>query len=170
MFINRARTQDIILQNFRFLSPKLQFRKFLFVLRYLFLLKAYLCSAIALIRMLERIQYALILLLFVLVGSLSDSSLIDESQCVQAALGKGVATNAYSSVQKYLSAEMDYCDISVREPVVSFDHKTVARQRLAFRNYISEPRLPYGSVFTADGVLHVDAVGYYVFSLRHILI
>ena len=122
--------------------------------------------------MVERIQYMLILLLFVLTGSLESVSFRSEDHGVQTVLTQSTESDASHAVCNSLSAWTHSfpCDISVETPVVSFDHKTLVRQRAAVRS----------AVETAFGVrmascLHAcvtvgNAVDYYVYSLGRLLI
>lgn len=122
--------------------------------------------------MVERIQYMLILLLFVLTGSLEGVSFRSEGHGIQSVLTQSTESDTSDTVRNTLSAwtHSISCDYSAETPVVSFDHKALVRQRAAVRS----------AVETAFGVrmascLHAgssggDAVDYYVYSLGRLLI
>ncbi len=120
--------------------------------------------------MMERLRYLLILLLFVLAGSLQNISSQDEVRPVAPSLVKSSVIDFHLAVSNYLSAEICVIDSSFTTPVVSLDHKAVLRQR-------SELRSASARDFDVRTVMrlysrpqHDNAVDYYIFSLGHILI
>ncbi len=120
--------------------------------------------------MVERIQYLLILLLFVLAGSLDGVSFRDGAHGVQPVLTRSTDSDASDTVRNQLSAWTHSCDFAAETPVVSFDHKYVVRQRAAVRSAVETV---FGVRIASSGHSEVssgDAVDYYVFSLGRILI
>lgn len=122
--------------------------------------------------MVERIQYMLILLLFVLTGSLEGVSFRCEDHGVQTVLTQSTESDASDTVRNTLSActHSFCCDYSAETPVVTSGHKDLVRQRAVVRN----------AVETTFGVRMAtrlqacraggDAVDYYVYSLGRLLI
>lgn len=122
--------------------------------------------------MVERIQYMLILLLFVLTGSLEGVSFRCEDHGIQTVLTQSTESDTSDSARNTLSAWTHSfpCDYSSETPVVTFEHKALVRQRAAVRSVVE----------SAFGVrmatrLHIcvtggDAVDYYVYSLGRLLI
>lgn len=120
--------------------------------------------------MMERVQYALILLLFVLMGSIGNTSPRSDAGSVQPALSRSVVADSSAAVRNYLSATICVCDATVEAPAVPTDHKAVVRQRLVAHAAASEAADVSTVMRTRSRALHVDAVDYYVFSLGRILI
>lgn len=120
--------------------------------------------------MVERIQYLLILLLFVLVGSLDGVSFGQEICGTQSVLTQPTDSDSLAPIHNYLSAWTHTCDTTAETPVISFEHRAVVRQRAAVRAAVDaafDVRMAIRSLF---GASHPDAVDYYVFSLERILI
>lgn len=120
--------------------------------------------------MVERIQYLLILLLFVLTGSLEGVSFQEESREVQSFLVPSAESETSEVVRNQLSVWIHTCDFMAETPVTCFVHKAVVRQRAAVRCAVE-------SVFgiriasnLREDVSSGDAVDRYVFSLERILI
>ena len=120
--------------------------------------------------MVERIQYMLVLLLFVLAGSSEGESFRDEAPGVQTVLIPTTDSDASAVVRNYLSAGIPTCDFSAETPVVSFDQKAVVRQRAAVRAAAETAFGVCVAAHTRACARHGDAVDYYVFSLGRILI
>lgn len=118
----------------------------------------------------QRIQFVLILSLFILTGSLQDTTFGGATSAEEAVLTRTTSDEGAVATHRYLSAALHTCDISVETPVVSYDHKALFRQRVGARAAFdadfgrTTPRrvatpLPYGK-----------AVDYYVFTLGRILV
>ena len=85
--------------------------------------------------MVERIQYLLILLLFVLTGSLEGVSSRNEVHGKQSVLILSTETDDTSdAVRDQLSALTHACEYQAESPVVLFGHKFVMRQRAEQRD------------------------------------
>lgn len=118
----------------------------------------------------QRIQFVLILSLFILTGSLQNTSFGGMTSTEGAVLTRTTSDEGAVATHRYLSAALHTCDISVETPVVSYDHKAMLRQRVGVRaasdavfgrtttRRVDTP-LPYGK-----------AVDYYVFTLGRILV
>lgn len=118
----------------------------------------------------QRIQLVLILLLFVLAGSLQSRSFDGTTSVEQAVLTRTASDDATVAVHRYLSATLHLCDISVETPVVSYDHKAAFRQREGVRA-VSDAL--YGSctaLCVASPLPYGKAADYYVFTLERILV
>ncbi len=120
--------------------------------------------------MVERIQYLLILLLFVLLGSLDRASFGDDACGVQTVLTRSTDSDSFTAVHNYLSAWTHPCDTTAETPVISFEHRAVVRQRAAVRAAVDAAFDVRMAIRTLFGASHPDAVDYYVFSLERILI
>ena len=120
--------------------------------------------------MLERLQYTLILLLFVLAGSLEGPSFQDAAGGRQPSLTETVAACPPTAVRNYFSVALCPCSASIEAPVVSPDHKAVVRQRAAVRTAADAAFGVRAAMRTYSRVLHRDPVDYYIFSLERILI
>ena len=82
----------------------------------------------------EKIQYLLILLLFVLTGSLEGVSSRNEVHGKQSVLILSTETDDTSdAVRDQLSALTHACEYQAESPVVIFEHKFVVRQRAVQR-------------------------------------
>lgn len=122
--------------------------------------------------MVERIQYLLILVLFVLLGGLDRASFGDDACGAQTVLTRSTDSDYLTAVHNYFSfsAWTHSCDTTAETPVISFDQRAVVRRRAAVRaavDAVFEVRIAARTPFDA---LHPGAVDYYVFSLEHILI
>lgn len=120
--------------------------------------------------MLERLQYALILLLFALAGSLADTSFRSDAGSVQPVLTETAADSSPAPGHNYLSVLTHPCDFSAEAPVVSFDHKAIFRQRTAVRTATDAAFGVRAALCTSSRVLHGKPADYYVFTLGRILI
>lgn len=100
----------------------------------------------------ERIQLALILLLFALAGSLEDTSFRSGAAC------------------NYFSAAICPCAVSIEAPAAPSDHKAAVRQLAGARVACDAAFGLRTAMRTYSPALHPDAVDYYVFSLGRILI
>ena len=112
----------------------------------------------------ERIQLALILLLFALAGSLEDTSFRSGAESVRPALTQSSVAGSHAAACNYFSAAICPCAVSIEAPAAPSRQLAGARVacdaafglRTAMRTY--------------SPALHPDAVDYYVFSLGRILI
>lgn len=120
--------------------------------------------------MLERLQYALILLLFVLAGSLDGPSFQDGVGGVQPSLNETVAARPPQAARNYFSAALCSCSASIEAPVVPSDHKALFRQRTDVRTAVDAAFGVRTAMRAYSPALHRDPVDYYVFSLGRILI
>lgn len=120
--------------------------------------------------MVERIQYLLILSLFVLTGSLKEISVRDELREVHPVLTQPADQEVAAAVRNYLSAWTHTCDFQAETPVVSLDHKFVVRQRAAVRSAVESAFGVRIAACTAPPRPYGSPVDYYVFSLGRILI
>ena len=101
----------------------------------------------------ERIQLALILLLFALAGSLEDTSFRSGAESVRPALTQSSVAGSHAAACNYFSAAICPCAVSIEAPAAP---DAAFGLRTAMRTY--------------SPALHPDAVDYYVFSLGRILI
>lgn len=120
--------------------------------------------------MVEKIQYLLILLLFVLTGSLEEISFRDPDGGVHPVLTQSADQETPAAVRNYLSAWTHSLDFQAETPVVSLDHKFVVRQRAAVRSAVEAAFGVRIASCTAAPCRCGSAVDYYVFSLGRILI
>lgn len=120
--------------------------------------------------MLERLQYALILLLFVLAGSLDGPSFQDAAGGVQPSLNESVAARPPQAVRNYFSVALCSCSASIEAPVVPSDHKALFRQRTDVRTAVDAAFGVRTAMRAYSRALHRNPVDYYVFSLGRILI
>ena len=109
----------------------------------------------------ERIQLALILLLFALAGSLEDTSFRSGAESVRPALTQSSVAGSHAAACNYFSAAICPCAVAIEAAVRQLAGARVACDaafglRTAMRTY--------------SPALHPDAVDYYVFSLGRILI
>ena len=111
----------------------------------------------------ERIQLALILLLFALAGSLEDTSFRSGAESVRPALTQ-------SSVAGSHAAAICPCAVSIEAPAAPSDHKAAVRQLAGARVACDAAFGLRTAMRTYSPALHPDAVDYYVFSLGRILI
>ena len=111
----------------------------------------------------ERIQLALILLLFALAGSLEDTSFRSGAESVRPALTQ-------SSVAGSHAAACNYFSVSIEAPAAPSDHKAAVRQLAGARVACDAAFGLRTAMRTYSPALHPDAVDYYVFSLGRILI
>ena len=121
--------------------------------------------------MVERIQYLLILVLFVLLGGLDRASFGDDACGAQTVLTRSSDSESCDVVRNHLSAWTHSCDFfSTETPVVTSDHKVVVRQRAAVRDAVETV---FGVRIASRSHVeppYVHAVDYHVFGLGHILI
>lgn len=118
----------------------------------------------------QRIQFVLILLLFVLTGSLQNTSFGGETPAGQTVLTRTASDEAPVAAHRYLSATFHACDISVETPVVSYDHKAMFRQRVGVRAASDAVFGPAMALRVATPLPYGKASDYYVFTLERILV
>lgn len=121
--------------------------------------------------MLEKIQYALILLLFVLTGSLECTSFQNDAESVQPALSRSTVVDPLSTVRDYAFSAICFCEASVIESSGSYsDHKAILRHHADTRIAAKAAYDLHSTMRTRSRVLPADAVDYYIFSLGRIRI
>lgn len=120
--------------------------------------------------MVERIQYVLILLLFVLTGSLEGVSFRNEVTDIESVLTESTQSDTSDTVRNHLSAWSHSCESQAESPVVSLDHKVVVRQRAAHRSVVESAFGARIARCMHSDVRCGDAVDYYVISLGRLLI
>lgn len=120
--------------------------------------------------MLERLRYALILLLFALAGNLGDTSFQDDAGGVQPSLGETVTACPPAAVRNYFSVAFCSCSASIEAPVVPTDHKAVVRLLGDARTAAAAAYDVSVVMRTRSRTLHAHPVDYYVYSLERILI
>ena len=120
--------------------------------------------------MVEKIQYVLILLLFVLTGSLEEVSFRDGAHGAETVLTQSTDSDACAAARNQLSAWTHSCDFPADTPEVSLDHKYVVRQRAAVRSAVDALFGVRIATSVETGAPSDDGVDYYVFSLGRILI
>ena len=76
----------------------------------------------------ERIQLALILLLFALAGSLEDTSFRSGAESVRPALTQSSVAGSHAAACNYFSAAICPCAVSIEAPAAPSDHKAAVRQ------------------------------------------
>ncbi|WP_300737595.1 hypothetical protein [uncultured Alistipes sp.] len=119
----------------------------------------------------QRIQFVLILLLFVLTGSLQSLSFDDTASVGQAVLTRTASDDAaVASRANCFSVPLHLSDISVETPVVSYDHKACFRQREGIRAASDAVFGPSNVLRAAAPVPYGSAVDYYIFTLERILV
>lgn len=121
-------------------------------------------------RMQERIQLALILLLFALAGSLEGTSFRSDGENVCPALTQSSVAGSHAAACNYLSAAICPCTASIEAPAAPSDHKAAVRQLAGARLACDAAFGVRTAMCTYSPALHPDAVDYYVFSLGRILI
>uniref|UniRef100_UPI003AAAB0C1 hypothetical protein n=1 Tax=Alistipes shahii TaxID=328814 RepID=UPI003AAAB0C1 len=121
-------------------------------------------------RMQERIQLALILLLFALAGSLEDTSFRSGAESVRPALTQSSVAGSHAAACNYFSAAICPCAVSIEAPAAPSDHKAAVRQLAGARVACDAAFGLRTAMRTYSPALHPDAVDYYVFSLGRILI
>ena len=115
----------------------------------------------------ERIQLALILLLFALAGSLEDTSFRSGAESVRPDLTQSSVAGSHAAACNYFSAAICPCAVSIEAPA---DHKAAVRQLAGARVACDAAFGLRTAMRTYSPALHPDAVDYYVFSLGRILI
>ena len=118
----------------------------------------------------ERIQLALILLLFALAGSLGDTSFRSGAESVRPALTQSSVAGSHAAACNYFSAAICPCAVSIEAPAAPSDHKAAVRQLVGARVACDAAFGLRTAMRTYSPALHPDAVDYYVFSLGRILI
>ena len=121
-------------------------------------------------RMQERIQLALILLLFALAGSLEGTSFRSDGENVCPALTQSSVAGSHAAACNYLSAAICPCAAPIEAPAAPSDHKAAVRQLAGARVACDAAFGLRTAMRTYSPALHPDAVDYYVFSLGRILI
>ena len=121
--------------------------------------------------MLERIQYALFVLLFVLAGSLDGATPQGGACRVQPGMSPQAALHAPVTAQNYFTAAvMRSGDASIEIPAHSSEHKAIVRHRFYARSAAAEAVAQQNSALSDRGALYSKPVDYYIFSLGRILI
>ena len=122
----------------------------------------------------ERIQLALILLLFALAGSLEDTSFRSGAESGRPALtqdkSESSVAGSHAAACNYFSAAICPCAVSIEAPAAPSDHKAAVRQLAGARVACDAAFGLRTAMRTYSPALHPDAVDYYVFSLGRILI
>ena len=111
--------------------------------------------------MLERIQYALFILLFVLAGSLDGA---------QVQSGRAVSQPDQIRQSSLRTAAVFTCDASIENPVQPSAQKAIVRLRHDTRAVATACGLSCRPAYSGCFDLHPKPVDYYVFSLGRILI
>lgn len=120
--------------------------------------------------MLERIQYALFILLFVLAGSLDGARVeiaregAQPDQICQSGLHIPVP------VHNYFTATACCCDASIENPAQPSSQKAIIRLRHDARAVASADWPSCRPAYSGCFLLHPKPVDYYIFSLGRILI
>ena len=114
----------------------------------------------------ERIQLALILLLFALAGSLEDTSFRSGAESVRPALTQSSVAGSHAAACNYFSAAICPCAVSIEAPAAPSAVRQLAGARVACDAAFGLRT----AMRTYSPALHPDAVDYYVFSLGRILI
>lgn len=121
--------------------------------------------------MLERIQYVLFVLLFVLAGSLDGAMLQGGASRVQPGMSPQAALHAPVTAQNYFTAAVMLSgDASIEIPAHSSEHKAIVRPRFLVRSAAVEAVAQRNSALSGRCALHPKPVDYYIFSLGRILI
>lgn len=129
------------------------------------------CAEIVLSIMLERIQYALFVLLFVLAGSLDGATPQGGACRVQPGMSPQAALHAPVTAQNYFTAAVMLSgDASIEIPAHSSEHKAIVRHRFYARSAAAEAVAQQNSALSDRGALYSKPVDYYIFSLGRILI
>jgi len=116
--------------------------------------------------MLERIQYVLFVLLFVLAGSLDGATSQGGACRVQPGLSPQAALHAPVTAQNYFTAAVMLSgDASIEIPAHSSEHKAIYARSAA-----AEAVAQQNSALSDRGALYSKPVDYYIFSLGRILI
>lgn len=129
------------------------------------------CAEIVLSIMLERIQYALFVLLFVLAGSLDGATPQGGACRVQPGMSPQAALHAPVTAQNYFTAAVMLSgDASIEIPAHSSEHKAIVRHRFYARSAAAEAVAQQNSALSDRGARYSKPVDYYIFSLGRILI
>lgn len=129
------------------------------------------CAEIILSIMLERIQYVLFVLLFVLAGSLDGATSQGGACRVQPGLSPQAALHAPVTAQNYFTAAVMLSgDASIEIPAHSSEHKAIVRHRFYVRSAAAEAVAQQNSALSDRGARYSKPVDYYIFSLGRILI
>ena len=121
--------------------------------------------------MLERIQYALFVLLFVLAGSLDGATPQGGACRVQPGMSPQAALHAPVTAQNYFTAAVMLSgDASIEIPAHSSEHKAIVRHRFYARSAAAEAVAQQNSALSDRGALYSKPVDYYIFSLGRIRI
>ena len=120
------------------------------------------CAEIVLSIMLERIQYALFVLLFVLAGSLDGATSQGGACRVQPGMSPQAALHAPVTAQNYFTAAVMLSgDASIEIPAHSSEHKAIVRHRFYARSAAAEAVAQLGALgprralFQAGRLLHL---------------
>ena len=114
--------------------------------------------------MLERIQYALFVLLFVLAGSLDGATPQGGACRVQPGMSPQAALHAPVTAQNYFTAAVMLSgDASIEIPAHSSEHKAIVRHRFYARSAAAEAVAQQNSALSDRGALYSKPVDYYIF-------
>lgn len=121
--------------------------------------------------MLERIQYVLFVLLFVLAGSLDGATSQGGACRVQPGLSPQATLHAPVTAQNYFTAAVMLSgDASIEIPAHSSEHKAIVRHRFYARSAAAKAVAQQNSALSDRGARYSKPVDYYIFSLGRILI
>lgn len=120
--------------------------------------------------MLERIQYALFILLFVMAGSLDGARIQSGRIDTQPGLFRKSTLHAPVPVHNYLTSAVVSCDAPIENPGQPSGQKAICRLRHDARTASSADVGLRRPAHSGCLVLHPKPVDYYVFSLGRILI
>lgn len=120
--------------------------------------------------MLERVQYALFILLFVLAGSLDGARVEIARGGAQPGQIRQSGLHMPVPVHNYFTATACCCDASIENPVQPSAQKAIVRLRHDTRAVATACGLSCRPAYSGCFDLHPKPVDYYVFSLGRILI
>lgn len=120
--------------------------------------------------MLERIQYALFILLFVLAGSMDGARIQSGRVDIRPGLFRKSTFQAPVPVHNYLTTAVVSCDAPIENPGQPSGQKAIVRLRHDARTASSADVAVHRSAHSGCFILHPRPVDYYVFSLGRILI
>lgn len=120
--------------------------------------------------MLERIQYALFVLLFVLAGSLDGAQIQSGGAGIQPGLFRKSTLQTSVPVHNYLTTAIISCDAPIENPGQPSAQKALVRLRHDARTASSADVAVHRPAHSGCFILHPRPVDYYVFSLGRILI
>ena len=109
----------------------------------------------------ERIQLALILLLFALAGSLEDTSFRSGAESVRPALTQSSVAGSHAAACNYFSAAICPCAVSIEAPAAPSDHKAAVRQLAGARVACDAAFGLRTAMRTYSPALHPDNISMY---------